>query len=103
MSCTIYFTPGNTPVVNPSKNAPTAVGTYVNETTITAFTPDFGDRGNTAVVQLCFAGNDLTTTYVDFNFFLDTRAEKSLCFGPGLMGECAIGEPVEFLIQARNE
>ena len=103
MSCTIYFTPGNQPVVNPSKTAPTAVGTYVNETTLTALTPDFGDRGNTAIVQLSFASNDLTTTYCDFNFFLDTRADKSLCYGPGLMAECAIGEPVEFIIQARNE
>ena len=50
MTCTIYFTPGNQPVVNPSKTAPIAMGEYVNETTLTALTPDFGDRGNTAIV-----------------------------------------------------
>jgi dynein heavy chain len=54
-------------------------------------------------VQLSFASDDLTTTFCQFNFFLDTRADKSLCYGPGLLPECAINEPVEFIIQARNE
>ena len=45
----------------------------------------------------------MTTTYCDFNFFLDTRADKSLCYGPGLLTDCAVGEPIEFIIQARNE
>ena len=66
-------------------------------------TPDFGDKGNVAIVQLSFASDDLTTTYCQFNFFLDTKAEKSLCYGPGLLTEMAINEPVEFIIQARNE
>ena len=34
---------------------------------------------------------------------MDTKAEKSLCYGPGLLTDCAINEPVEFIIQARNE
>jgi len=34
---------------------------------------------------------------------MDTKAEKSLCYGPGLLQDCAINEPCEFLIQARNE
>lgn len=45
----------------------------------------------------------MTTTYAEFSFFLDTKAEKSLCYGPGLMADSAINEPVEFIIQARNE
>jgi len=45
----------------------------------------------------------LTTTFTEFNFFLDTKAEKSLCYGPGLLNEMCVGEPVEFVIQARNE
>jgi len=34
---------------------------------------------------------------------MNTRALKSLCFGPGLLKEQAVGEPVEFIIQARND
>ena len=34
---------------------------------------------------------------------MDTKAESSLCYGPGLLQDCAINEPVEFIIQARNE
>lgn len=104
MSCTIYFTPGTTPAVGAaSKSAPFVSGTFESETTLTALTPDFGDKGNVAIVQLSFASSDLTTTYAEFSFFLDTRAEKSLCYGPGLLTDCAINEPVEFIIQARNE
>jgi hypothetical protein len=34
---------------------------------------------------------------------MNTRALKSLCYGPGLLKEQACGEPVEFVIQARND
>ena len=103
-SCTIYFTPGTVPALgNASKNAPYATGEVLSDTELTAVTPDFGDKGNVAIVQLSFSNDDLTTTYQEFNFFLDTKAEKSLCYGPGLLTDCAINEPVEFLIQARNE
>ena len=103
-SCTIYFTPGNVPAIgNASKNAPSVQGEVKSDTELTALTPDFGDKGNMAIVQLSFASDDLTTTYCQFNFFLDTKAEKSLCYGPGLLTEMAVNEPVEFIIQARNE
>ena len=34
---------------------------------------------------------------------MNTRALKSLSFGPGLLKDQAVGEPVEFIIQARND
>lgn len=34
---------------------------------------------------------------------MNTRALKSLCFGTGLLKDQAVGEPVEFVIQARND
>jgi hypothetical protein len=40
---------------------------------------------------------------VYYSYFLNTRAYKSLCFGPGILKEQAVGEPVEFIIQARND
>jgi len=48
-------------------------------------------------------GQDPSTTWVPFTFFLNTKASKSLCYGPGLLDEIVIGHPVEFVIQARNE
>lgn len=104
INCTISFTPGNVPAMGqPSKSTPVVQGTVISETELTALTPDFGDKGNVAIVQIQFSGDDLTTTYVEFSFFLDTRADKSLCYGPGLLMDCAVKEPVEFIIQARNE
>ena len=54
-------------------------------------------------MQLSILGNELTTTFVHYTYFLNTRALKSLCFGPGLLKDQAVGEPVEFIIQARND
>jgi dynein heavy chain len=34
---------------------------------------------------------------------MNTRAYKSLGYGPGLLPEGAIGHPTEFIIQARND
>jgi hypothetical protein len=36
-------------------------------------------------VQLSILGNELTTTFVSYTYFLNTRAVKSLAFGPGLL------------------
>ena len=53
MSCTIYFTPGSQAAVGTaSKSAPSVQGTFVSETELTAMTPDFGDKGNVAIVQV---------------------------------------------------
>ena len=34
---------------------------------------------------------------------MNTRAYKSLAYGPGLLPEGAVGNPTEFIIQARND
>jgi len=54
-------------------------------------------------MQLSIANGDLTNTWVGFNYFLNTRAHKSLAFGPGLLPNVAVGVPVEFKIIARND
>ena len=66
---------------------------FVSETELTAVTPNFEAFGpKECVVQLSILGNELTTTFVPFTYF-----------GPGLLKEQAVGEPVEFIIQARND
>lgn len=68
-------------------------------------TPDFSLFGEKreCVVQMEIQGGDMTTTYVNYSFFLDTQPEKTLCYGPGILKDMSIHEPVEFIIQARNE
>lgn len=48
-------------------------------------------------------GDDLTTTWIPFQYYLNTRALKSLAYGPGLLPDVKSGEPVEFMIVARND
>ena len=101
----VYFTPGNQPTMYVSKQALTTVGNWVSETELTAVTPDFSVFGEKreAVVQLTISGGDLTTTYVNYSFFLDTQPDKTLCYGPGIMQDCSTHDDVKFIIQARNE
>ena len=54
-------------------------------------------------MQLSISGGDLTTTWSSFTYFMNTRALKSLAYGPGLLSDAAINNPVEFVIQARND
>jgi len=100
----VFFTCGEKPVDNPTKQTLDVPGVYVDETTITCITPNFeafGPKG--CVMQLQISGEDLTTTWIPFQFFLNTRANKSLAFGPGLLENVCAGEPVEFMIVARND
>lgn len=101
----VFFTPGTQPTMYESKLAQSAAGTWVSDTEITATTPDFavfGDKRE-AVVQLKIQGGDMTTTYVNYSFFLDTQPDKTLCYGPGILTDLSTHDDVEFIIQARNE
>jgi len=40
----------------------------------------------------------LTTTWSTFSYFMNTRAYKSLAYGPGLLPEGAVGHETEFVI-----
>jgi len=100
----VLFTCGDRPVDGATKNTLQVGGTFVSETELTCTTPSFevfGPKG--CVVQLSIGGNDFTTTWIPFNYFLNTRALKSLAYGPGLLQEVCAGTEVEFVIQARND
>jgi len=100
----VYFTCGKNPTDVPNKQSIYTSGVFISETEIHALTPNFKDFGpKEAVVQLMIATGDLTTTWVPFSFFLNTRANKSLCHGTGLFQDQAVGAPIEFIIQARND
>jgi dynein heavy chain len=54
-------------------------------------------------MQLLIGNGDLTTTWIPFQYFLDTKASKSLVYGPGVLKENLVGHETEFVIIARNE
>lgn len=68
-------------------------------------TPSFEVFGpKECVIQLQIGNEEISTTWVNFNYFLNTRAIKSLAYGPGCMAqEVSSGNEVEFTIQARND
>jgi hypothetical protein len=107
----VYFTAGAKTIdsFNPEKSKYTkmAKGTLVSEAEITVETPDFttfvGDDGAEAVVQISFGSSDITTTYVNFAYYLNTRASKSLALGPGVLSGAVCNHPCEFVVQARND
>jgi dynein heavy chain len=100
----VYFTVGKSPVDAPNKFTVDVNGQFVSETELTAITPSFEQHGpKECTVQLSILSSELTTTYVHYSYFLNTRAHKSLAFGNGLLENLAVNEPVEFIIQARND
>jgi len=54
-------------------------------------------------MQLLIGNGDLTTTWIPFQYFLDTKSSKSLTFGPGVLEDNLSGTETEFVIVARNE
>ena len=54
-------------------------------------------------MQLLIGNGDLTTTWIPFQYFLDTKSNKSLTFGPGVLEDNLSGTETEFVIVARNE
>ena len=49
-------------------------------------------------MRLSIQGGDYTTTMATFSYFMNTRAFKSLAYGPGLREEGAIGSDTVFII-----
>lgn len=85
-SIRVLFTLGNRPVDTPTKQTVEVGGQYVSDTELTCVTPSFETFGpRECVIQLAIGSDDLTTTWITFNYFLNTRAAKSLAYGPGLL------------------
>lgn len=79
-------------------------GQFIDENTMTCVTPNFeqfGPKG--CIMQLLIGNGDLTTTWIPFQYFLDTKSAKSLVYGPGVLKENLAGTETEFVIVGRNE
>ena len=44
----------------------------------------------------------MTITKTDFTYFLNTKADQTIAYGPGLLHDNAVGVDTMFYIQARN-
>ena len=53
-------------------------------------------------VRLMIGVKDFTNTVTGYDFFLNTLADKSLCYGPGLLEDGQADQETRFMIQARN-
>lgn len=103
-NCQVYFTVGKEAPAVPNKNSISVPGVCISDTEMHCQSPNFAVHGpKDAMVQVCMSSKDLTTTACSFGFYLNTRAAKSLAYGPGVSGELQAGEPAEFVIQARND
>lgn len=77
--------------------------TYESPQNLICQTPNFEELGPKSVeVKIYCDSEDLTITNSQFKYFLNTKADKTIAFGPGLMNENAVGIPTSFYIQAKN-
>ena len=53
-------------------------------------------------MRLSFGKSDITITKIDFTYFLNTKADQTIAYGPGLLKDNAVGVDTMFVIQARN-
>lgn len=87
-----------------AKNAIVVNGTYVSETEIQCETPSFESIGpKEAEIRVSIRGGAFTITMTKFIYFMNTRAHKSLSFGPGLLKDGCANNPTIFFIQSRND
>jgi len=69
-------------------------GTYISDTEITCDTPSFENIGPKEGVEVTCSikGADFTITSTFFTYFLNTKAENTLAYGPGILGENVAGQ-----------
>jgi dynein heavy chain len=78
-------------------------GQYMDENTLTCETPSFEQYGpRTAEVKVAIGRQDFTLGFLKFAYFLNTKADKTIAYGPGLLQDNAVGQESTFCIQSRN-
>jgi dynein heavy chain len=78
-------------------------GSFISEREISCESPSFEAAGPKEVeVRVYTDRSDLTITSCAFNYFLNTKADKSIAFGPGLLRGNVARQKTVFFVQARN-
>ncbi len=75
-----------------------------DENTLACETPNFdGSQPGLSDVRLIASGHDITITQAQFSYFLNTKADKTVAFGPGVFPENNISKESLFYIQTKNK
>lgn len=82
----------------------TVSGKYKSEFEIECNTPSFEKFGPMEVmVRVSIKGDPFTVNKALFSFFVNTKAAKCMCFGPGLLPDAGkAGRPLQFIMQAKD-
>jgi dynein heavy chain len=81
-----------------------APGTFIHDELIECLTPVVPNSAcpKECEVRVCIGQKAPTTTLAKYTYYLNTIADMSLCYGPGLLEDQQAGTPTRFIIQARN-
>ena len=82
----------------------TVSGKYISENEIQCNTPSFEKFGPMEVmVRVSIKGDPFTVNKALFSFFVNTKAAKCMCFGPGLLANAGkAGRPLQFMMQSKD-
>ena len=86
------------------KHSATSQGEVLDDETIRCPTPAVMNTigPKECIVRVQIGARDLTTTTTSYKFFLQSLAENSLCFGPGVLDDQQAGVETRFTIQLRD-
>lgn len=77
------------------------VGVFKDENLIECETPPF-DQPKKCEIRVSCGKYDMTITSAEFTYFLNTKADQTIAFGPGLLEGNHVDGEAMFYIQARN-
>ena len=82
----------------------TVSGKWISENEIQCNTPSFEKFGPMEVmVRVSIKGDPFTVNKALFSFFVNTKAAKCMCFGPGLLPNAGkASRPLQFMMQAKD-
>ena len=78
--------------------------TWVSDSELEFLTPSFLEVGAKDLeVRIKIDNEELSTNPIKFSIYYDTKADKTIFFGPGLLDGSTPEAPTSFIIRARNE
>ena len=81
----------------------TVGGVWISETELQCKSPDFTKFGALDVtVRVSLGGDAYTINEVKYSFYANTQAKRCIAFGPGLLQNNPAGQPVKFIMQAKD-
>ncbi len=78
--------------------------TSISDSEAVFTSPNFSDLGAKDVeVRISINGEELSTNPINFTIYLDTKADKSIFFGPGALDGICPGYKTSLMVRSKNE